>query len=79
MVGRGALWQAAAESLAALEPDLTARLPRRYAAQDAGANEQQLRDLAAEALGEVYFRDGGRRATGLAVRFTDIEHVEFDL
>jgi hypothetical protein len=33
--------------------------------------------LAAEALGEVYFRDGGRRAIGLEVEFT--ERLEFDL
>ncbi|WP_055593156.1 telomere-protecting terminal protein Tpg [Streptomyces hirsutus] len=60
----------------ALPPHHAARL---FDAQDTGANEQQLRDLAAEALGEVYFRDGGRRATGLEVEFTDVEHLEFDL
>nr|WP_258308657.1 XRE family transcriptional regulator [Streptomyces sp. NWU339] len=60
----------------ALPPQHAARL---FDAQDRGAGERQLRDLAAEALGEVYFRDGGRRATGLAVQFTDVEHVEFDL
>ncbi|GAB3176781.1 hypothetical protein [Streptomyces incanus] len=38
-----------------------------------------LRGIAAEGLGAVYFRDGGRRATGLAVEFTDVEHLEFDL
>ncbi|MER5996552.1 telomere-protecting terminal protein Tpg [Streptomyces viridosporus] len=63
---------------------LTLALPPQYAvrlfdAKDAGASEQQLRDLAAEALGEMYFRDGGRRAHGLAVEFTDVEHVEFGL
>jgi AcrR family transcriptional regulator len=60
----------------ALPPQYAARL---FEAQDAGANEQQLRGLAAEALGEVYFRDGGRRAHGLEVEFTDVEHLEFDL
>ncbi|WP_406729530.1 XRE family transcriptional regulator [Streptomyces sp. GD-15H] len=60
----------------ALPPHHAARL---FDAQDAGANEQQLRDLAAETLGEVYFRDGGRRATGLAVQFTDVEHLQFEL
>ncbi|SDE24798.1 hypothetical protein SAMN05216505_12252 [Streptomyces prasinopilosus] len=50
-----------------------------FDAQDVGANEQQLRDLAAEVLGEVSFRDGGCRATGLEVEFTDVEHLEFDL
>jgi transcriptional regulator with XRE-family HTH domain len=60
----------------ALPPHHAARL---FDAQDQGAGEQQLRALAAEALGEVYFRDGGRRAAGLEVEFTDVEHVEFDL
>jgi hypothetical protein len=60
----------------ALPPHHAARL---FDAQDQGAGEQQLRALAAEALGEVYFRDGGRRAAGLDVEFTDVEHVEFDL
>jgi transcriptional regulator with XRE-family HTH domain len=60
----------------ALPPHYAARL---FDAQDAGASERQLRDIAAEGLGEMYFRDGGRRAQGLAVEFTDVEHVEFDL
>lgn len=63
---------------------LTLALPPRHAArlfeaQETGASEQQLRDIAAEALGEVYFRDNGRRAHGLEVEFTDLEHLEFDL
>ncbi|MET9952490.1 XRE family transcriptional regulator [Streptomyces sp. NPDC006339] len=64
---------------------LTVALPPRYAArlfeaQNAGAGEQQLRQIAADALREVYFQDGGRRAGSLEeVRFTDIQHVEFDL
>ncbi|MDT6988258.1 telomere-protecting terminal protein Tpg [Streptomyces lusitanus] len=60
----------------ALPPQHAARL---FNAQDAGASEQQLRGLAAEALGEVYFRDGGRRAHGLDVELTDIEQLEIDL
>ncbi|MFC7994320.1 telomere-protecting terminal protein Tpg [Streptomyces pilosus] len=60
----------------ALPPQHAARL---FDAQDAGASEQQLRTLAGEALGEVYFRDGGRRAHDLEVEFTDVEHLEFDL
>ncbi|WP_192342366.1 telomere-protecting terminal protein Tpg [Streptomyces sp. VITNK9] len=64
--------------------DLSLALPPHHAArlldaQDAGADERQLRALAAEALGEMYFRDGGRRAAGLHVEFTDIEQAEFDL
>jgi hypothetical protein len=64
---------------------LTVALPPRYAArlfdaQQAGASERQLKEIAAEALKEVYFQDGGRRAGSLEeVRFTDIEHLEFDL
>ncbi|MDO0929601.1 XRE family transcriptional regulator [Streptomyces sp. TG1A-8] len=60
----------------ALPPHHTARL---FDAQGAGATEQQLRAIAAEGLGEMYFRDGGRRAHGLEVEFTDVEHLEFDL
>ncbi|GGU46147.1 hypothetical protein GCM10010244_84970 [Streptomyces coeruleorubidus] len=59
----------------ALPPQYAARL---FDAQEAGASEQQRRDIAAEGLGEVYFRDGGRRAHGLEVEFADVEHVEFD-
>ncbi|MEV5249848.1 telomere-protecting terminal protein Tpg [Streptomyces werraensis] len=64
--------------------DLTVALPPQYAArffsaQDAGASEQQLQQIAAEGLGEMYFRDRGRRAHGLEVQFTDVEQVEFDL
>lgn len=64
---------------------LTVALPPQYAArlfdaQEAGATDQQLKEIAAEALKEVYFQDGGRRAGSLEeVRFTDIEHLEFDL
>ncbi|UXY25053.1 XRE family transcriptional regulator (plasmid) [Streptomyces cynarae] len=60
----------------ALPPEYAARL---FDAQEAGATEPQLRDIAAEGLGEMYFRDRGRRAQGLDVEFTDVEHVEFDL
>ncbi|TXS23021.1 XRE family transcriptional regulator [Streptomyces sp. adm13(2018)] len=64
---------------------LTIALPPLYAArlfdaQDAGATDTRLQEIAAEALKEVYFQDGGRRAGSLEeVRFTDIEHLEFDL
>ncbi|MET8615828.1 telomere-protecting terminal protein Tpg [Streptomyces misionensis] len=64
---------------------LTVALPPQYAArlfdaQQAGASDQQLQEIAAEGLKEVYFQDDGRRAGSLEeVRFTDIEHVEFDL
>ncbi|PSM39092.1 DNA-binding protein [Streptomyces dioscori] len=64
---------------------LTVALPAQYAArlfdaQETGATDQELQEIAAEALKEVYFQDGGRRAGSLEeVRFTDIEHLEFDL
>ncbi|MFI1488044.1 telomere-protecting terminal protein Tpg [Streptomyces sp. NPDC020747] len=64
---------------------LTVALPPQYAArlfnaQEQGASDQELQDIAADALKEVYFQDNGRRAGSLEeVRFTDIEHLEFDL
>ncbi|MEV5730778.1 XRE family transcriptional regulator [Streptomyces pharetrae] len=64
---------------------LTVALPPQYAArlfdaQQAGATDQQLQQITAEALKEVYFQDSGRRAGSLEeVRFTDIEHLEFEL
>ncbi|WP_406088970.1 telomere-protecting terminal protein Tpg [Streptomyces sp. NBC_01013] len=64
---------------------LTVALPPRHAArlfsaQEEGAGDDRLREIAAEALKEAYFQDGGRRAGSLEeVRFTDIEHVAFEL
>ncbi|MGI5485009.1 telomere-protecting terminal protein Tpg [Streptomyces lavendofoliae] len=64
---------------------LTVALPPQYAArlfdtQEAGATDQQLQQIVAEGLKEVYFQDGGRRAGSLEeVRFTDVQHLEFDL
>lgn len=64
---------------------LTVALPPQYAArlfdaQQQGATDQQLQQIAAEGLKDVYFQDSGRRAGSLEeVRFTDIEHIEFDL
>ncbi|MFE5375701.1 XRE family transcriptional regulator [Streptomyces sp. NBC_00820] len=63
---------------------LTLALPPRHAArllqaQEAGVDEDDLRELAAEALGEVYFRDGGRRAHGLEVELKDIVDLQFEL
>ncbi|MEV5432785.1 XRE family transcriptional regulator [Streptomyces sp. NPDC052701] len=61
----------------ALPPHYAARL---FTAQEQGASDQQLQQITAEALKDVYFQDRGRRAGSLEeVRFTDIEHVEFDL
>ncbi|MFJ8870601.1 telomere-protecting terminal protein Tpg [Streptomyces sp. NPDC102473] len=64
---------------------LTVALPPAYAArlfhaQEQGAGDRRLKEIAAEALKDLYFQDGGRRAGSLEeVRFTDIEHLEFDL
>ncbi|MEU1201212.1 hypothetical protein ABZ446_34030 [Streptomyces sp. NPDC005813] len=53
---------------------------RLFDAQEAGANDRELKEITAEALREVYFQDQGRRAGQLEeVRFTDIEHLDFDL
>ncbi|MET4921731.1 XRE family transcriptional regulator [Streptomyces sp. PSRA5] len=61
----------------ALPPHHAARL---FEAQEAGAGDARLQEIAAEALKETYFQEGGRRAGSLEeVRFTDIEHLEFDL
>ncbi|MFJ8768807.1 telomere-protecting terminal protein Tpg [Streptomyces clavifer] len=60
----------------ALPPIYAARL---FAAQEQGASDDTLQQIAAEGLKEVYFQDGGRRAGSLEeVRFTDVEHIEFD-
>ncbi|MFI6055343.1 telomere-protecting terminal protein Tpg [Streptomyces violascens] len=58
-----------------LPPVYAARL---FEAQSSGATEQQLRDIAAEGLQEIYFKDRGRRARDLQVEFTDIDYVELD-
>ncbi|MFI9311115.1 telomere-protecting terminal protein Tpg [Streptomyces triculaminicus] len=61
----------------ALPPQYAARL---FEAQEQGAADQRLQEIAAEALKEVYFQDRGRRAGQLEdVRFTDIQHLEFGL
>ncbi|MFE2839539.1 telomere-protecting terminal protein Tpg [Streptomyces mirabilis] len=61
----------------ALPPQYAARL---FEAQEQGASDQRLQEIAAEALKEVYFQDSGRRAGQLEeVRFTDIQHLEFNL
>ncbi|WP_369192966.1 telomere-protecting terminal protein Tpg [Streptomyces djakartensis] len=61
----------------ALPPQYAARL---FEAREQGAPDQRLREITAEGLKEIYFQDSGRRAGQLEeVRFTDIEHVEFDL
>jgi hypothetical protein len=60
----------------ALPPQYAARL---FEAQDQGASEQQLRNIAAEGLQEIYFKDHGRRAQDLQVEFTDVDYIDFEL
>ncbi|MEV0125766.1 XRE family transcriptional regulator [Streptomyces sp. NPDC050703] len=60
----------------ALAPHWAQRL---FAARDEGADERQLLDIAAQGLGEHYFRDNGRRAHDLQVEFTDVQDIEISL
>ncbi|MFD5897749.1 telomere-protecting terminal protein Tpg [Streptomyces sp. NPDC060366] len=60
----------------ALSPHWAERL---FDARDAGATENQLLQIAAQGLGQHYFRDNGRRAHDLDVEFTDVEEIEIGL
>jgi len=60
----------------ALPPHHAARL---LEAQEAGVDDDQLRQITADALGEVYFRDNGRRAHSLEVELTDLLILQFEL
>ncbi|MGP3954137.1 telomere-protecting terminal protein Tpg [Streptomyces sp. 7N604] len=60
---------------------LTVHLPPEYAsrlfqAQQQGASDRQLREIVAEGLQEVYFKDNGARAQGLEVEFTDVDYFD---
>ncbi|WP_406165189.1 XRE family transcriptional regulator [Streptomyces canus] len=63
---------------------LTVHLPPAYAqrlfnARDAGATDQQMRQIIAEGFKEIYFQDGGARATGLSdVTLNDIDYLDLD-
>lgn len=63
---------------------LTVHLPATYAqrlfeARDAGASDQQMRGIIAEGFKDVYFQDGGARASGLSdVEINDIEYLDLD-
>ncbi|MFE6885865.1 telomere-protecting terminal protein Tpg [Streptomyces sp. NPDC057702] len=63
---------------------LTVPLPPQYAqrlfdAREAGASDQQMRRIIAEGFKEVYFQDGGGRATGLSgVEINDIDYLDLD-
>lgn len=60
----------------ALPPEHAARL---FDAREQGATDRELQQTTADALGDVYFRDSGRRAHDLLVELTDIEWIEFEL
>ncbi|WP_409000612.1 telomere-protecting terminal protein Tpg [Streptomyces europaeiscabiei] len=60
---------------------LTVHLLPEYArrllgAQARGVGDRQERDIVAEGLREVYFKDGGRRAADLDVALQDIDHFD---
>ncbi|MEU3464635.1 XRE family transcriptional regulator [Streptomyces sp. NPDC006733] len=63
---------------------LTVRLPAAYAqrlfhARDTGASDQDLRGIIAEGFKEIYFQDGGSRATGLSdVTLNDIDYLDLE-
>ncbi|MEU3938072.1 XRE family transcriptional regulator [Streptomyces sp. NPDC029044] len=63
---------------------LTVHLPPAYAqrlfnAREAGAGDQQMRQIIAEGFKEIYFQDGGARATGLSdVTLNDIDYLDLD-
>lgn len=63
---------------------LTVRLPAEFAqrlfdARDAGAGDQQMRDIIAEGFKETYFQDGGSRAMGISdVAINDIDYLDLD-
>ncbi|MFH9748050.1 telomere-protecting terminal protein Tpg [Streptomyces anulatus] len=63
---------------------LTVHLPPAYAqrlfdARDTGTGDQQMRGIIAEGFKEIYFQDGGGRATELAgVTLNDIDYLDLD-
>ncbi|MBE1602655.1 hypothetical protein H4687_008784 [Streptomyces stelliscabiei] len=63
---------------------LTVHLPPAYAqrlfdARAQGAGDRRLRGIVAEGLKDIYFQDGGSRATGLSdVEINDIDHLDLD-
>jgi transcriptional regulator with XRE-family HTH domain len=63
---------------------LTVHLPPEYAqqlfdAREAGAGDQQLRQIIADGFRQTYFQDGGARAPGLSdVALNDIDYIDLD-
>ncbi|MCL7430529.1 XRE family transcriptional regulator, partial [Streptomyces sp. YS415] len=64
--------------------DITQALPpvfadRLFTAREQGATEQQIQQIAAEGLAQMYFRANNTRAHGLGVEFTDVERIDIEL
>lgn len=59
---------------ATIPADLTDDLFAAYQADD----EDQLQTVIVEGIGRDYFRDGGSRASGLNVEFTDIDYLDME-
>ncbi|MEV8530161.1 XRE family transcriptional regulator [Streptomyces sp. NPDC052000] len=64
--------------------DITQALPPAFAdqlftAREQGAGEQQLQQIAADGLAQMYFRANNSRAHGLGVEFTDVERLDIEL
>ncbi|GAA2485166.1 telomere-protecting terminal protein Tpg [Streptomyces longisporus] len=63
---------------------LTVHLPPAYArrlfdARESGASDEEMRAIIAEGFKDVYFQDGGGRATGLSdVTLNDIDYLDID-
>ncbi|MDX5567603.1 XRE family transcriptional regulator [Streptomyces sp. ID05-04B] len=63
---------------------LTVHLPPQFAqrlfdARNTGANDQQMRQIIAEGLKDIYFQDSGSRALGLSdVTLNDIDYLDLD-
>ncbi|MDX3540888.1 terminal protein Tpg-like protein [Streptomyces sp. MB09-01] len=50
-----------------------------FRAWEAGASEGQHEVILGRALGHVYFRQAGRRADALQVRFGEVDFIDFGL
>ena len=66
------------------ERDVSQWLPgdvarRLFEARDNGASEREQGDIIAEGLQEYYFKEGGTRAAGLNVEFTNVRYLDFGI
>ncbi|MFE9783254.1 telomere-protecting terminal protein Tpg [Streptomyces sp. NPDC005775] len=82
--GRGGLESAGGRTDDARIRDITQALPPQWAdqlfsAREQGANEDQLWQIAADGLAQMYFRANNSRAHGLGVEFTDVERLNIEL